>query len=91
MAKKTSITEQTFSIQACVCIKLTVCGYFILFFFKIFEGNSDAYGIKENIIDPPIIARYIRVYPTQAYNEPTLRMELLGCEVDGKNDLCACA
>ncbi|OXB62544.1 hypothetical protein ASZ78_014490 [Callipepla squamata] len=50
---------------------------------KIFEGNSDAYGIKENIIDPPIIARYIRVYPTQAYNEPTLRMELLGCEVDG--------
>uniref|UniRef100_A0A8C9FGM0 Coagulation factor V n=1 Tax=Pavo cristatus TaxID=9049 RepID=A0A8C9FGM0_PAVCR len=45
----------------------------------IFEGNSDAYGIKENIIDPPIIARYIRVYPTQAYNEPTLRMELLGC------------
>ncbi|POI25393.1 hypothetical protein CIB84_010857, partial [Bambusicola thoracicus] len=50
---------------------------------KIFEGNSDAYGIKENIIDPPIIARYIRVYPKQAYNEPTLRMELLGCEVDG--------
>ncbi|XP_068815645.1 coagulation factor V [Struthio camelus] len=50
---------------------------------KVFEGNSNAYGIKENIIDPPIIARYIRVYPTQAYNRPTLRMELLGCEVDG--------
>ncbi|XP_042644637.1 coagulation factor V isoform X1 [Tyto alba] len=50
---------------------------------KIFEGNSDAYGVKENIIDPPIIARYIRVYPTESYNRPTLRMELLGCEVDG--------
>ncbi|XP_010280564.1 PREDICTED: coagulation factor V [Phaethon lepturus] len=50
---------------------------------KIFEGNSDAYGVKENIIDPPIIARYVRVYPTEAYNRPTLRMELLGCEVDG--------
>ncbi|XP_074890423.1 coagulation factor V isoform X3 [Buteo buteo] len=50
---------------------------------KIFEGNSDAYGVKENIIDPPIIARYIRVYPTEAYNRPTLRMELLGCELDG--------
>nr|XP_010305622.1 PREDICTED: coagulation factor V [Balearica regulorum gibbericeps] len=50
---------------------------------KIFEGNSDAHGIKENIIDPPIIARYIRVYPTEAYNRPTLRMEFLGCEVDG--------
>ncbi|XP_054019198.1 coagulation factor V [Dryobates pubescens] len=51
--------------------------------YKIFEGNSDAYGIKENIIDPPVIARYVRVYPTEAYNRPTLRMELLGCEVDG--------
>ncbi|XP_014802831.1 PREDICTED: coagulation factor V isoform X1 [Calidris pugnax] len=50
---------------------------------KIFEGNSNAYGVKENIIDPPIIARYVRVYPTEAYNRPTLRMELLGCEVDG--------
>ncbi|XP_063999306.1 coagulation factor V [Pogoniulus pusillus] len=50
---------------------------------KVFEGNSDAYGIKENVIDPPIIARYVRVYPTEVYNRPTLRMELLGCEVDG--------
>ncbi|XP_071615057.1 coagulation factor V [Heliangelus exortis] len=50
---------------------------------KLFVGNSDAYGIKENIIDPPIIARYLRVYPTKAYNRPTLRMELLGCEADG--------
>ncbi|RMC11881.1 hypothetical protein DUI87_11008 [Hirundo rustica rustica] len=50
---------------------------------KIFEGNSNAYEIKENIIDPPIIARYIRLYPTEFYNRPTLRMELLGCEVDG--------
>nr|XP_030121288.3 coagulation factor V isoform X2 [Taeniopygia guttata] len=50
---------------------------------KIFEGNSNAYEVKENIIDPPIIARYIRLYPTEVYNRPTLRMELLGCEVDG--------
>ncbi|XP_061860824.1 coagulation factor V [Colius striatus] len=50
---------------------------------KIFEGNSNAYEVKENTIDPPIIARYIRVYPSKAYNRPTLRMELLGCEVDG--------
>ncbi|XP_072738769.1 coagulation factor V isoform X1 [Ciconia boyciana] len=50
---------------------------------KIFEGNSDGTGVKENIIDPPVIARYIRVYPTKAYSRPTLRMELLGCEVNG--------
>nr|XP_056714442.1 coagulation factor V [Euleptes europaea] len=50
---------------------------------KFFEGNSDGSGIKENHIDPPIIARYIRVYPTACYNRPTLRMELLGCEIEG--------
>ncbi|XP_006112277.2 coagulation factor V [Pelodiscus sinensis] len=50
---------------------------------KLFEGNSDASGIKDNHIDPPIIARYIRVYPTVSYNRPTLRMELLGCEIEG--------
>ncbi|XP_019383077.1 PREDICTED: coagulation factor V [Gavialis gangeticus] len=50
---------------------------------QVFEGNSDAYGIKENVIDPPIITRYIRVYPTASYNRPTLRMELLGCEIAG--------
>ncbi|KAM7180046.1 coagulation factor V-like isoform 2-T2 [Macrochelys suwanniensis] len=50
---------------------------------KLFEGNSDAHGIKDNHIDPPVIARYIRVYPTDSYNRPTLRMELLGCEVKG--------
>ncbi|XP_077198129.1 coagulation factor V [Paroedura picta] len=50
---------------------------------KFFEGNSDGTGMKENHIDPPIIARYFRVYPTACYNRPTLRMELLGCEIEG--------
>uniref|UniRef100_A0A8C3HC73 F5/8 type C domain-containing protein n=1 Tax=Chrysemys picta bellii TaxID=8478 RepID=A0A8C3HC73_CHRPI len=50
---------------------------------RLFEGNSDAHGIKDNHIEPPIIARYIRVYPIDSYNRPTLRMELLGCEVEG--------
>lgn len=64
-----------------------MCGVFSFFFSlkQIFDGNSNAYDIKENIIDPPIIARYIRLYPIESYNRPTLRMELLGCEVDGKN------
>uniref|UniRef100_A0A803TGS6 Coagulation factor V n=1 Tax=Anolis carolinensis TaxID=28377 RepID=A0A803TGS6_ANOCA len=47
---------------------------------KLFEGNSDAHGIKENRLDPPIVARYVRLYPNKFYNRPTLRMELLGCE-----------
>ncbi|XP_017389596.1 coagulation factor V isoform X2 [Cebus imitator] len=48
-----------------------------------FNGNSDASTIKENQFDPPIVARYIRISPTQAYNRPTLRLELQGCEVNG--------
>ncbi|KAM5294791.1 coagulation factor V [Glossophaga mutica] len=48
-----------------------------------FDGNSDASTVKENRFDPPIVARYIRVYPTQFYNRPALRLELQGCEVNG--------
>ncbi|KAE8622959.1 hypothetical protein XENTR_v10005442 [Xenopus tropicalis] len=48
-----------------------------------FDGNTDAHSIKENTLDPPISAQYIRVYPTKYYNRPTLRMELFGCEILG--------
>ncbi|XP_039183278.1 coagulation factor V isoform X2 [Crotalus tigris] len=49
----------------------------------LFEGNSDGTKVKDNHIDPPIIARYIRLHPTKFYNRPTFRIELLGCEVEG--------
>ncbi|KAF6074438.1 coagulation factor V [Phyllostomus discolor] len=48
-----------------------------------FDGNSDASSIKENRFDPPIVARYIRVYPTRFFNRPALRLELQGCEING--------
>nr|KAF6396645.1 coagulation factor V [Rousettus aegyptiacus] len=48
-----------------------------------FNGNSDASTIKENRLDPPIVARYIRIYPTGFYNKPALRLELRGCEING--------
>ncbi|KAI4536968.1 hypothetical protein MG293_013171 [Ovis ammon polii] len=48
-----------------------------------FGGNSDASTIKENQIDPPVVARYIRISPTRSYNKPALRLELQGCEVNG--------
>ncbi|XP_075710022.1 coagulation factor V [Rhinoderma darwinii] len=50
---------------------------------KLFEGNSDASSIKENQFDPPIAARYIRLFPTRFYNQAALRMELFGCEIQG--------
>ncbi|XP_060152612.1 coagulation factor V isoform X2 [Globicephala melas] len=48
-----------------------------------FHGNSDASTIKENQFDPPVVARYIRISPTNSYNKPALRLELQGCEVNG--------
>ncbi|XP_059889700.1 coagulation factor V isoform X3 [Delphinus delphis] len=48
-----------------------------------FSGNSDASTIKENQFDPPVVARYIRISPTNSYNKPALRLELQGCEVNG--------
>ncbi|XP_062906834.1 coagulation factor V isoform X1 [Mobula hypostoma] len=49
---------------------------------QIFSGNSDNSEIKFNKFDPPIIARYIKLYPTSFKRRPTLRMELYGCEID---------
>ncbi|XP_056414161.1 coagulation factor V [Hyla sarda] len=50
---------------------------------KVFDGNSDSSSIKENQFDPPIAARYFRLYPTRFNNQPALRMELFGCEIQG--------
>ncbi|KAG7331178.1 hypothetical protein KOW79_005147 [Hemibagrus wyckioides] len=50
---------------------------------KTFEGNREAHEVKENIFFPPIISRYVRLYPSHSYNYPTVRMEFYGCELDG--------
>ncbi|KAK1163276.1 hypothetical protein AOXY_G16708 [Acipenser oxyrinchus oxyrinchus] len=49
---------------------------------KIFMGNVDGSGTKENTLSPPIIAQYIRVLPLSFNNRPTLRMELIGCDLN---------
>ncbi|XP_051563819.1 coagulation factor V [Myxocyprinus asiaticus] len=48
-----------------------------------FEGNSEAYDVKENIFFPPLIGRYVRLHPSHSYNCPTVRLEYFGCELDG--------
>uniref|UniRef100_A0A673LM95 ferroxidase n=1 Tax=Sinocyclocheilus rhinocerous TaxID=307959 RepID=A0A673LM95_9TELE len=48
-----------------------------------FEGNSEAYDMKENIFFPPLIGRYVRLYPLHSYSYPTVRLEYYGCELDG--------
>ncbi|KAM8964852.1 coagulation factor VIII-like isoform 1-T1 [Sarcophilus harrisii] len=48
----------------------------------VFFGNVDASGIKENAFDPPVIARFLRLQPSHFSVRSTLRMELLGCELN---------
>lgn len=43
---------------------------------------------KTNLFDPPIIAQYIRVVPVVCRKACTLRMELVGCELNGTLTLC---
>nr|ACO95359.1 coagulation factor VIII isoform a precursor (predicted) [Dasypus novemcinctus] len=48
----------------------------------VFFGNVDSSGIKHNMFNPPIIARYIRLHPTHYSIRSTLRMELMGCDLN---------
>ncbi|XP_037264217.1 coagulation factor VIII isoform X1 [Falco rusticolus] len=48
----------------------------------LFFANVDATGVKENQFNPPIIARYIRINPTHYSIRTTLRMELIGCDLN---------
>ncbi|XP_067827494.1 milk fat globule EGF and factor V/VIII domain containing b isoform X2 [Heptranchias perlo] len=49
----------------------------------LFTGNQDNNEQKRNLIDPPIIAQYIRLIPVVCQRACTLRMELIGCELNG--------
>ncbi|XP_019571636.2 coagulation factor VIII [Rhinolophus sinicus] len=48
----------------------------------VFFGNVDSSGIKHNTFNPPIIAQYIRLHPTHYSIRSTLRMELMGCDLN---------
>ncbi|XP_066557690.1 lactadherin isoform X2 [Amia ocellicauda] len=50
---------------------------------KVFVGNVDNDGTKTNLFDPPIVAQYIRIVPLVCRHACTLRMELVGCELNG--------
>ncbi|XP_016378672.1 lactadherin-like [Sinocyclocheilus rhinocerous] len=40
-------------------------------------------GTKTNLFDPPIIAQYMRIIPVVCRKACTLRIELVGCELNG--------
>lgn len=55
-------------------------------FLQVFIGNTDNDGIKTNLFDPPIVTQYIRLIPVVCHKACTLRLELVGCELNGNSD-----
>eukprot|EP00794_Sanderia_malayensis_P000103 gene103-713_t len=47
---------------------------------KLFNGNVDESGIVKNKLEPPIRARFIRIYPISKVGYICMRIELYGCE-----------
>ncbi|XP_028921673.1 lactadherin isoform X2 [Ornithorhynchus anatinus] len=50
---------------------------------KVFVGNVDNNGWKQNLFEPPIVAQYVRIHPLACRRGCTLRFELYGCEMNG--------
>uniref|UniRef100_A0A3Q3APV4 Milk fat globule EGF and factor V/VIII domain containing a n=1 Tax=Kryptolebias marmoratus TaxID=37003 RepID=A0A3Q3APV4_KRYMA len=50
---------------------------------QVFVGNSDNDGTKTNMFDPPVVAQFLRIVPVVCRRACTLRMELVGCELNG--------
>ncbi|XP_023669871.1 lactadherin-like isoform X2 [Paramormyrops kingsleyae] len=50
---------------------------------EVFIGNVDNDSVKTNLLDPPLVAQYMRIIPVVCHKACTLRMELMGCELNG--------
>ncbi|XP_076471901.1 lactadherin-like isoform X2 [Babylonia areolata] len=47
----------------------------------LFEGNTDSYSVKHSYLDRPIIARYIKFHTVHWHRHPSMRVEILGCQL----------
>ncbi|XP_010876198.1 EGF-like repeat and discoidin I-like domain-containing protein 3 isoform X1 [Esox lucius] len=58
---------------------------------KVFVGNTDNDSTKSNMFDPPIVAQFIRIIPLVCRKACTLRMELVGCELNVYSNTAGCS
>ncbi|XP_056269744.1 EGF-like repeat and discoidin I-like domain-containing protein 3 isoform X1 [Pseudoliparis swirei] len=58
---------------------------------KVFIGNTDNDGTKTNLLDPPILAQYVRIIPVVCRRACTLRLELVGCELHVSSHAAGCS
>lgn len=52
---------------------------------KVFQGNRDHFSIKENTFDPPIRARFVRLYARTWINHISMRLEFYGQRASKKD------
>ncbi|CAL8404007.1 unnamed protein product [Boreogadus saida] len=58
---------------------------------KVFVANIDNESTKTNLFEPPVVAQYIRVIPVVCRKACTLRMELVGCELNVRSNTTGCS
>ncbi|XP_026992700.1 milk fat globule EGF and factor V/VIII domain containing a [Tachysurus fulvidraco] len=58
---------------------------------KVFIGNTDNDSTKTNLFEPPIVAQYIRIIPVVCRKACTLRLELVGCELNIYSNAVGCS
>ena len=46
---------------------------------QLFQANRDQNGIVKNAINPPILARYVKLNPRGWYRHISMRVEYYGC------------
>ncbi|XP_019636532.1 PREDICTED: uncharacterized protein LOC109479099, partial [Branchiostoma belcheri] len=49
---------------------------------QVFTGNTDTKNPVTNLLDNPVDARYVRIYPQSWYGYMAMRVEILGCETE---------
>lgn len=52
----------------------------ILLFFQVLLGNMDKETVIGHILDPPVIARFIRLHPKEWRGHIAMRFDLYGCK-----------
>ncbi|XP_027046414.1 uncharacterized protein LOC113674139 [Pocillopora damicornis] len=47
-----------------------------------FQGNRDQHSLVCNVLNPPVIARFMRIIPRGWYRHISMRIEFYGCKAD---------
>ena len=64
---------------AIICVRPVVLIVFLFCQSKVFNGNSNPDSIVRHLLSPPVVARYIRINPTEWNSRIAMRVEFLGC------------